>query len=161
MDKELTVPKWVLLNWKLTLKIRFWHFLTAIIGYLTSLTKKSKSKISEIMASIWKVLIKFRWHDEKLTLVIYLADVTHANIVRFSCHSDLQFPDIASYLLRPLSRPLNKVWCRENDTKFHFPCDFFYDLFCLIKAINPMWMYRDCSVSYASVFPILRWLSAI
>ena len=28
-------------HWKLTLKIRFWHFLTAIFGHLTSLMKKS------------------------------------------------------------------------------------------------------------------------
>ena len=30
-------------SWKLTLKIRFWHFLTAIFGHLTSLMKKSNS----------------------------------------------------------------------------------------------------------------------
>ena len=34
--------------WKLTLKIRFWHFLTAIYGHLTSLTKKS-------MPFLWSV----------------------------------------------------------------------------------------------------------
>ena len=28
-------------RWKLTLKIRFWHFLTAIFGHITSLIKKS------------------------------------------------------------------------------------------------------------------------
>ena len=30
-------------RWKLTLKIRFWHFLTAIFGHLTSLMKKSNA----------------------------------------------------------------------------------------------------------------------
>ena len=29
--------------WKLSLKIRFWHFLTAIFGHLTSLMKKSNA----------------------------------------------------------------------------------------------------------------------
>ena len=30
-------------RWKLTLKVRFWHFLTAIFGHLTSLMKKSNA----------------------------------------------------------------------------------------------------------------------
>ena len=57
-------------RWKLTLKIRFWHFLKSILGHLTSLMKKFKSicVISAIISSIWNVFIKFRWHDEKLTV---------------------------------------------------------------------------------------------
>ena len=35
-------------RWKLTLKIRFWHFLTSIFGHLTSLMKKS-------MPFLWSV----------------------------------------------------------------------------------------------------------
>ena len=48
----------------MTLKIRFWHFLTAIFGH-----EKIKSifVILAIIHTIWNVFIKFRWHDEKLT----------------------------------------------------------------------------------------------
>ena len=56
--------------WKLTLKIRFWHFLTAIFGHLTSLMKKSNPflwSLQSYLQSEMFFFIKFHWHDEKLT----------------------------------------------------------------------------------------------
>ena len=55
-------------RWKLTLKIRFWLFLTAIFGHLTSLMEKSIPffVISAVIASIWNVFMKFRWDDDNL-----------------------------------------------------------------------------------------------
>ena len=53
--------------WKLTLKIRFWHFLTAIFGHLTSLMNKSNAFLwsvqsylqSEMFLSNSVVLMKY------------------------------------------------------------------------------------------------------
>ena len=63
------------LNWFLTLKIDFENQILALFDVYFWPFNKSHEKIniifviSAIIASIWNVFIKFRWHDEKLTLV--------------------------------------------------------------------------------------------
>ena len=60
-------------RWKLTLKIRFWHFMTAIFGHLTSLMKKSNPFLWSVQSYLQSEMffIKFCWHDENLTPKTY------------------------------------------------------------------------------------------
>ena len=58
-----------------TLKIDFENQILALFDSYFWPSNKSYEKIniilvmSEIMASIWNYIIKFRWHDEKLTCI--------------------------------------------------------------------------------------------
>ena len=86
---KLIKTKKLLLNWYfstkfylerfegfLTLKINFENQILALFDVYFWPFNKSHEKIniifviSAIIASIWNVFIKFRWHDEKLTYVI-------------------------------------------------------------------------------------------
>ena len=43
--------------WNLTLKIRFWHFLTAIFGHLTSLRKKSNPFLRSVQSYLQSEMV--------------------------------------------------------------------------------------------------------
>ena len=53
----------------------FWHLFLAIEQ--VSWKNQCLFLISAIIASIWNVFIKFRWHDEKLTFVLYFQEIFH------------------------------------------------------------------------------------
>ena len=89
---KLIKTKKLLLNWYFSTKIffrkirrifdvenRLWNQILALFDVYFWPFNKSHEKIniifvmSAIIASIWNVFIKFRWHDEKLTVATGLA----------------------------------------------------------------------------------------
>ena len=60
------------LHWKLTLKVRFWRFLTSFFGYLFDEKINALFLISAILSSFWSIFDKFCWRGELLTAAIYI-----------------------------------------------------------------------------------------
>ena len=63
-------------RWKLTLKIRFWHFLTAIFGHLRSLVKKSKAFLWSVQSYLQSEMFLSNSVDMMKNLPLY----TRSNI---------------------------------------------------------------------------------
>ena len=73
-------------HWKLALKIRFWHFLTAIFGHLTSLMKKSNPFLWSVQSYVQSEMFLSNSIDmmKNLRWVFYLAFVHKAKWVQLN-----------------------------------------------------------------------------
>ena len=98
-------------RWKLTLKIRFWHFLMAIFGHLTSLMKKSNPFLWSVKSYLQSEMFLSNSVDMMKNLLMYY---------EFS-HSQ-EFPKIIIWKSKNRNPPSDKI-----STPLHFAIQWMYD----------------------------------
>ena len=132
----------------MTLKIKFWHFLTAILGHLTRLMKKSN-------AFLWSV----QSYLQSEMFVSNSVDVMK-NLLQFLYVQYLVLKTEKMLVLMPWDRP--GLWkdncsaCQFLSTKKEYDYyqtqtvyELFYIVSCLINIIIKI-------LSWAQMFPLLR-----